>query len=41
MLLWLMVREQMANYQGIPKHLIEINGESLLERIVRLLKKIR
>lgn len=28
-----------ANYQGIPKHLIEINGESLLERIVRLLKK--
>lgn len=27
------------NYLGIPKHLIEINGETLLERTTRLLKE--
>lgn len=27
------------NYKNIPKHLIEINGETLLERIVKQLKK--
>lgn len=27
------------NYMGIPKHLIEINGETLLERTTRLLKE--
>ena len=27
------------NYLGIPKHLIEINGETLLERTTRLLRK--
>lgn len=27
------------NYQGIPKHLIEINGETLLGRTTRLLKE--
>ena len=26
-------------YNDIPKHLIEIDGETLLERTVRLLKK--
>ena len=26
------------NYNNVPKHLIEINGETLLSRIVRLLK---
>ena len=28
-----------ANYSGIPKHLIEIDGETLLARTVRLLKE--
>lgn len=28
-----------SNYLGVPKHLIEINGETLLARIVRLLKE--
>lgn len=28
-----------SNYLGIPKHLIEINGETLLERTTRLLKE--
>lgn len=27
------------NYKGVPKHLIEINGETLLERTTRLLKE--
>ncbi len=27
------------NYLGVPKHLIEINGETLLERTTRLLKE--
>ena len=27
------------NYLGIPKHLIEINGETLLARTTRLLKE--
>ena len=27
------------NYIGIPKHLIEINGEPILARTVRLLKE--
>ena len=28
-----------GNYKGIPKHLIEINGETLLGRTTRLLKE--
>lgn len=28
-----------SNYLGVPKHLIEINGENLLERTTRLLKE--
>ena len=28
-----------GNYKGVPKHLIEINGETLLGRTTRLLKK--
>jgi hypothetical protein len=27
------------NYKGVPKHLIEINGEKILERTVRLINK--
>lgn len=27
------------NFLGVPKHLIEINGETLLERTTRLLKE--
>lgn len=27
------------NYNGIPKHFIEINGERIIERTIRLLKK--
>lgn len=27
------------NYMGIPKHLVEINGETLLERTTKILKK--
>lgn len=27
------------NYLGVPKHLVEINGETLLGRTTRLLKK--
>ena len=28
-----------GNYKGVPKHLIEINGETLLGRTTRLLKE--
>jgi len=28
-----------GDYKGVPKHLIEINGETLLERTTRLLKE--
>jgi hypothetical protein len=31
--------ERWGNYLGIPKHLIKIEGETLLERTVRLIKK--
>ena len=28
------------NYMGVPKHLIELNGERLIDRTVRLLKEV-
>jgi len=31
--------ERWNNYLGVPKHLIEINGETLLQRTTRLLKE--
>jgi len=27
------------NYKGIPKHLIEINGEKIIQRTIRLLRE--
>ena len=30
-----------GNYKGVPKHLIEIDGETLIDRTVRLLAKYR
>lgn len=28
------------NYKGIPKHLVEINGEKIIQRIIRLIREL-